>query len=145
MINFTTFADAKEFYQFWDAQDHTQHTTADFVLRALIVSIFNEETDDQTVARLMRTLPPIHSERKWKNSGRTKYDTLNRFMDELVDTYRDFSTNFFHRAKFYLPGVFTSKLTTTTIPSEQIRIPLAALAAKVKTQTEATESANAGA
>jgi hypothetical protein len=80
MFNFTTFATAKDFYQFWDAQDHTTHSRCDFAFRAIILSILHEETEDQCVKRLMRTFPPVNDGKP----NRYKYDTLRRLMGDLA-------------------------------------------------------------
>lgn len=89
MINFTTFADAKDFYRFWDKQNHTTHNKYDFALRAICVSIFNDESEDQCIERLKRSFGPCNTPVKLAGDpattgGRWPYDTLYRTLTSLL-------------------------------------------------------------
>lgn len=77
MLNFTTFADAKSYYQFWDSLDHKSHTSNDFIFHALIRSALSEETEDQCVERLKRTMP--------SSKQPPRYGTLIRSLKHLLD------------------------------------------------------------
>ena len=80
ITNISNFKTKQEFFQWWNSVDHMSLPGSAFVFYILVHAHFHEQTIEQASKRLMKAFKPIHSERKWKTSGRSRYDTLLRHL-----------------------------------------------------------------
>lgn len=127
MLNFTTFADAKSYYQFWDSLDHKSHTRTSFILHALMRSVLREETEDQCVERLKRTMPT--------SKQPPQFSTLIRTLKELLN-YDGYWTGSFK------PYLRLAERNDQGLIREQAKILLDRLASKIAASASAqTEAA----